>query len=68
MLTTGTELAQVIDHSARNVFSALHICWGAQAGLYQRYEIGKISLEHQTSIQIRQKKDKKRQGGGKDEV
>jgi homoserine O-succinyltransferase len=38
------ELARVIDHSARNVFSTLHICWGAQAGLYQRYGIGKVSL------------------------
>ena len=39
-----TELAQVIDYSAVNVFSTLHICWGAQAGLYRRYGIGKVPL------------------------
>ncbi|MDR1506846.1 MAG: homoserine O-succinyltransferase [Treponema sp.] len=38
------ELARVIDYSADNVFSTLHICWGAQAGLYRRYGIGKIPL------------------------
>jgi homoserine O-succinyltransferase len=38
------ELAQVIDYSADNVFSTLHICWGAQAGLYRRYGIGKVPL------------------------
>ena len=27
------ELAQVIDYSEKNIFSTLHICWGAQAGL-----------------------------------
>jgi homoserine O-succinyltransferase len=39
------ELAGVIDYSAKNVFSALHICWGAQAGLYRRYGIPKVVLE-----------------------
>ncbi|MDR1858497.1 MAG: homoserine O-succinyltransferase [Treponema sp.] len=38
------ELAQVIDYSEKNVFSALHICWGAQAGLYRRYGIPKKPL------------------------
>ncbi|MDR2210743.1 MAG: homoserine O-succinyltransferase [Spirochaetaceae bacterium] len=38
------ELVQVIDYSADNVFSTLHICWGAQAGLYRRYGIGKKNL------------------------
>jgi homoserine O-succinyltransferase len=38
------ELAAVIDYSARNVWSTLHICWGAQAGLYHRYGIPKVSL------------------------
>ena len=38
------ELTQLIDYSAGNVFSTLHICWGAQAGLYRRYGIGKIPL------------------------
>jgi homoserine O-succinyltransferase len=39
------ELCAVIDYSASNVFSTLHICWGAQAGLYRRYGIPKRDLE-----------------------
>jgi homoserine O-succinyltransferase len=39
------ELASVIDYSAKHVFSTLHICWGAQAGLYRRYNIPKKPLE-----------------------
>jgi homoserine O-succinyltransferase len=38
------ELAAVIDYSEKNVFSAMHICWGAQAGLYRRYGIPKKPL------------------------
>ena len=26
------------------VYSAFHICWGAQAGLYYHYGIGKVDL------------------------
>ncbi|MDR2134945.1 MAG: homoserine O-succinyltransferase [Treponema sp.] len=40
-----SELAGVIDYSAKNVFSTLHICWGAQAGLYRRYGIPKVTLK-----------------------
>ena len=39
------ELAAVIDYSEHHVWSVLHICWGAQAGLYRRYGIPKVSLE-----------------------
>ena len=39
------ELVQVIDYSSANVFSAMHICWGAQAGLYRRYNIPKVALD-----------------------
>jgi len=39
------ELASVIDYSKKNVFSVLHICWGAQAGLYRRYNIPKKKLD-----------------------
>ena len=28
------ELTQVFEWSKRHVFSTLHLCWGAQAGLY----------------------------------
>ncbi|MDR1286502.1 MAG: homoserine O-succinyltransferase [Treponema sp.] len=39
------ELAGMIDYSVRNVWSVMHICWGAQAGLYRRYGIQKKTLE-----------------------
>ncbi|MCL2719773.1 MAG: homoserine O-succinyltransferase [Treponema sp.] len=39
------ELVNIIDYSNENVFSVLHICWGAQAGLYRRYGIDKYPLE-----------------------
>ncbi|MDR3335148.1 MAG: homoserine O-succinyltransferase [Treponema sp.] len=38
------ELAAVLDYSSQNVWSTLHICWGAQAGLYRRYGIPKKPL------------------------
>ncbi|MDR1420418.1 MAG: homoserine O-succinyltransferase [Treponema sp.] len=39
------ELAGMIDYSGRNVWSVMHICWGAQAGLYRRYGVQKKQLE-----------------------
>ncbi|MDR0553659.1 MAG: homoserine O-succinyltransferase [Treponema sp.] len=38
------ELTAVLDYSSANVWSTLHICWGAQAGLYRRYDIPKREL------------------------
>jgi homoserine O-succinyltransferase len=38
------ELCAVFDWADRNVYSSLHICWGAQAGLYHRYGISKHDL------------------------
>ncbi len=38
------ELAAVLDYADSHVWSSLHICWGAQAGLYRRYGIGKNPL------------------------
>jgi len=38
------EFVKVIDYSTDKVFSTLHICWGAQAGLYRRYNISKKPL------------------------
>jgi homoserine O-succinyltransferase len=38
------ELAAVLDYSRTNVWSTLHICWGAQAGLYRSYGIPKKEL------------------------
>ncbi|MCL2208588.1 MAG: homoserine O-succinyltransferase [Treponema sp.] len=39
------ELTRIVDYSEKNVFSVLHICWGAQAGLYRRYNIPKKPLK-----------------------
>jgi homoserine O-succinyltransferase len=39
-----SELAAVLDYSSENVWSTLHICWGAQAGLYYRYGVPKLEL------------------------
>ena len=33
------ELCQIMDWSTTHVHSTLHICWGAQAGLYHHYGI-----------------------------
>lgn len=38
------ELAEVMEWSRKHVYSTLHICWGAQAGLYYHYGIPKHSL------------------------
>lgn len=39
------ELCQIMEWSKTNVHSTLHICWGAQAGLYYHYGIPKYPLE-----------------------
>jgi homoserine O-succinyltransferase len=38
------ELCAVMDWSKTHVFSTLHICWAAQAGLYYNYGINKYPL------------------------
>lgn len=38
------ELTGILDWAETNVESTLHICWGAQAGLYHRYGIPKYDL------------------------
>lgn len=39
------ELCEIMEWSKTNVTSTFHICWGAQAGLYYHYGIGKYPLE-----------------------
>ena len=39
------ELTHIMDWSKTNVTSTLHICWGAQAGLYYHYGIKKHLLD-----------------------
>ncbi|MDE5965296.1 MAG: homoserine O-succinyltransferase, partial [Lachnospiraceae bacterium] len=43
------ELKMLMDWSEENVTSTLHICWGAQAGLYHRYGIPKHFLPEKLS-------------------
>ncbi len=38
------ELCEILDWTKTNVFSTLHICWGAQAGLYRHYNVPKYAL------------------------
>jgi homoserine O-succinyltransferase len=38
------ELCQLMDWSAEHVFSTLHVCWGAQAGLYHHFGVKKHPL------------------------
>ncbi|MEG1287475.1 MAG: homoserine O-succinyltransferase [Clostridium sp.] len=39
------ELKEIMEWSKENVFSTVHICWGAQAGLYYHYGIEKYPLK-----------------------
>jgi len=39
------ELREVMDWSTHNVFSTLHVCWGAQAALYYHYGVKKYPLD-----------------------
>ncbi|MBS4957362.1 MAG: homoserine O-succinyltransferase [Clostridium sp.] len=39
------ELKEIMEWSKSNVYSTLHICWGAQAGLNYYYDIPKYQLE-----------------------
>lgn len=43
------ELVQVFEWSKAHVYSTLHICWGAQAGLYARYGVPKHSMARKLS-------------------
>jgi homoserine O-succinyltransferase len=38
------ELSEIMKYNMNNVFSVLHICWGAQAALYYHYGIDKYEL------------------------
>jgi homoserine O-succinyltransferase len=42
------ELVRLMDWSSSKVWSTLHICWGAQAGLYHHYGIPKHALPEKT--------------------
>ena len=38
------ELCQIMEWSKTHVYSTFHICWGAQAGLYYHFGVGKQPL------------------------
>lgn len=44
-VTYWEELKEIMEWSKKNVFSTLHICWGAQAALYYHYNVRKKELE-----------------------
>lgn len=39
------ELVELLDWSRENVYSTMHVCWGAQAALYRHYGVAKYQLE-----------------------
>jgi homoserine O-succinyltransferase len=39
------ELREIMDYTLNNVFSTLHLCWGAQAGLYHHFGIEKRVMD-----------------------
>ena len=40
-----TEISEIMEWSKTHVFSTMHICWGAQAGLYHHFGVPKYPLE-----------------------
>jgi homoserine O-succinyltransferase len=54
------ELAEIFEYTKNNVFSSLHICWGAQAALYYHYGIEKFIMPEKLFGVFKHKlKDKK---------
>jgi homoserine O-succinyltransferase len=41
-----SEICDIMEWSNKHVTSTLHLCWGAQAGLYYHYGIPKHDLDH----------------------
>ena len=54
------ELSEIMEWSKTHVHSTLHICWGAQAGLYYHYGIKKYPLSEKLSGVYTHKVDYKR--------
>ena len=53
------ELCEIMEWSKTHVTSTLHICWGAQAGLYYHYGVNKYPLEKKLFGVFRHKLDYK---------
>ncbi|MDO4459099.1 MAG: homoserine O-succinyltransferase [Clostridia bacterium] len=43
------EMCEIMEWSKHNVYSTLHICWGAQAGLYYHFGVPKYMMEEKLS-------------------
>lgn len=43
------ELTEIMEWSKTNITSTLHICWGAQAGLYYHYGVKKYGIDEKLS-------------------
>ena len=54
------ELVEIMEWSKTHVHSTLHICWGAQAGLYYHYGIKKYGLDEKLFGVFHHKVDYKR--------
>ena len=54
------ELTRIMEWSKTNVHSTIHICWGAQAGLYYHYGIPKHPLREKLFGVFRHKADYKK--------
>ena len=54
------ELCQIMEWSKTHVHSTLHICWGAQAGLYYHYGIQKKKMDQKLFGVFQHKADYKR--------
>lgn len=54
------ELCQIMEWSKSHVHSTIHICWGAQAGLYYHYGIQKHQMEKKMFGVFKHRADYKR--------
>lgn len=54
------ELCEIMEWTKTNVHSTLHICWGAQAGLYYHYGVQKKPLDKKLFGVFRHQADYKR--------
>lgn len=43
------ELCRIMDYTKENVYSTIHLCWGALAGLYYHFGIPKVHLDKKCS-------------------
>ena len=48
-VTYWEELKDIMEWSKTHIFSTLHICWGAQAGLYYHWGVPKYMMEKKLS-------------------